>query len=798
MKGKLFRAIIYILFVSLIISTTYIPLGYASSSPKLDIISPKNGDIFTMGSTIRLVATVEDADSGTLTYFLATDKKLIESGPVHTGTLTKEIKINTPGEHTISLTVIDENNNYATGEVAITILNTPPTVEILQPKSGFTTTATATKVIAHIKDMDSSTLTWKGMVNGTVIDTGTTASDATVSFTAPLNTGTNTILVEVSDGYTSTAATISIKSVPVIASLIWPKDGDSVISGTITIQGKVEARSEAEYTIAIDGNLIKKGTITNATVSASVFVETGGHTITITATCCGESASDTIHIVAIQKPQIKAYFPRHIESGIATLTINTEIELKDVIIYSDGIKAAFLPEIETGTTNIKVQTELILGTATHTISIQAEGATLFTSTFSASGSMPFIEDLLLPATTTEPSVYIEPLVSGASQTLIYAGDTLLGIPPLTFSPGEDGTYTIWVNAKGGDSFSVWKNATITFIWAPMLSLNDIYWEEGKLHLSIEITDYDKDTDMLTIEPIKLYYPITMNATTETVSVEIPESYISVGSTLTIIAHDMSDLTSSLTFTVPGKIPPPKVIAPNPDEGATVFSDTVQVTVEVSATGTIYWYEDGYLTKKQPAPQPGRYTYTFFVPDIKRYEIYAKICDGVSCSPPSDTVIIKKGSFIKLWIGRNMYFNNGSLERMDVAPFIDPRYGRTVVPIRFVGQALGYDIGWNPKTRDVTLSKGEITIVMNMVIQNKVTLNIEGQKKTIYVGSSTVTITENGMVRTINLHNYNGQDMGEPVIVDSRTYVPIRFLSEILGAKVTWDGKRREIGILFIP
>ena len=38
----------------------------------------------------------------------------------------------------------------------------------------------------------------------------------------------------------------------------------------------------------------------------------------------------------------------------------------------------------------------------------------------------------------------------------------------------------------------------------------------------------------------------------------------------------------------------------------------------------------------------------------------------------------------------------------------------------------------------------------------------------------------------------------PIIVNSRTFVPVRYVSELLGAKVDWDGKTQTITILFPP
>ena len=41
--------------------------------------------------------------------------------------------------------------------------------------------------------------------------------------------------------------------------------------------------------------------------------------------------------------------------------------------------------------------------------------------------------------------------------------------------------------------------------------------------------------------------------------------------------------------------------------------------------------------------------------------------------------------------------------MDTAPFIDLTESRMYIPIRFLAEAIGYDVGWDEKTQTVTLS-----------------------------------------------------------------------------------------------
>ena len=118
--------------------------------------------------------------------------------------------------------------------------------------------------------------------------------------------------------------------------------------------------------------------------------------------------------------------------------------------------------------------------------------------------------------------------------------------------------------------------------------------------------------------------------------------------------------------------------------------------------------------------------------------------------------------ISLQIGSTSATVNGSSSTTDAAPKIVN--SRTMLPIRFVAEALGAEVGWNGDTRTVTIIKGttniEITIDSNKAIVNGLTQTLDAP-----------AFVENG-----------------------RTYLPVRFVSENLGAKVDWDGATQTVTI----
>jgi hypothetical protein len=106
--------------------------------------------------------------------------------------------------------------------------------------------------------------------------------------------------------------------------------------------------------------------------------------------------------------------------------------------------------------------------------------------------------------------------------------------------------------------------------------------------------------------------------------------------------------------------------------------------------------------------------------------------------------------------------DGSPMTFDVPPRIIN--GSTMVPMRAIFNALGAGVSWDGTARTVTATRGSDVIVLT-------------------IGASTATF--NGVSRPLN----------QPaVIVGGSTLVPLRFVSEALGADVRWDGATQTVTI----
>lgn len=101
--------------------------------------------------------------------------------------------------------------------------------------------------------------------------------------------------------------------------------------------------------------------------------------------------------------------------------------------------------------------------------------------------------------------------------------------------------------------------------------------------------------------------------------------------------------------------------------------------------------------------------------------------------------------------------------LDQAPLIEN--GRTLVPFRFIGEALGAQIGWNPVNKTVSYVLGKMNIVLT-------------------IGSTTAIV--NGVKKTL--------DVAPKILSTGRTVVPVRFISEAIGAKVDWNATTRMVTV----
>lgn len=117
----------------------------------------------------------------------------------------------------------------------------------------------------------------------------------------------------------------------------------------------------------------------------------------------------------------------------------------------------------------------------------------------------------------------------------------------------------------------------------------------------------------------------------------------------------------------------------------------------------------------------------------------------------------------------MLFVNGEPVKTDVSAFIES--GRTMVPVRFVADQLGYKVEWNGAKKEVTLSA-----------QNGSTFKMVVGQKTIYDKNGKAIMT---------------MDVA-PLIRNQRTMVPAKFVTEVFGGSVDWDPNMKLASVITYP
>lgn len=100
------------------------------------------------------------------------------------------------------------------------------------------------------------------------------------------------------------------------------------------------------------------------------------------------------------------------------------------------------------------------------------------------------------------------------------------------------------------------------------------------------------------------------------------------------------------------------------------------------------------------------------------------------------------------------------DNKSVVPYIED--DRTFVPLRFISEAMGAEVGWDEATGGITLKNGENTV-------------------SVTIGSKAYTAGEE-----------SGEMDVSPVIREDRTFVPVRFVSEALGKAVYWDEATKSV------
>jgi hypothetical protein len=105
------------------------------------------------------------------------------------------------------------------------------------------------------------------------------------------------------------------------------------------------------------------------------------------------------------------------------------------------------------------------------------------------------------------------------------------------------------------------------------------------------------------------------------------------------------------------------------------------------------------------------------------------------------------------------YNGEEIVFPDAQPFIDEN-SRTLIPVRFVAETMGAKVSWNQEAQAAVIEQNGITV-------------------SVPIGSDTISITQDGSTSTVKMDT-------AALIREERTYVPIRYVAEALGAWVGYS------------
>jgi len=240
----------------------------------------------------------------------------------------------------------------------------------------------------------------------------------------------------------------------------------------------------------------------------------------------------------------------------------------------------------------------------------------------------------------------------------------------------------------------------------------------------------------------------------------------------------------VTYEIPVDDTPPQIVSINPANGSTLTENTVRVMMSIEDDTAL----DAVYVDYEPIQKNimMKKTVIYFTLELKEGKNVFNIVvtDKSGNITKYDYVLYYNNPTVEivLRIGSQFYKVKGKTQIMDAAPFIDPRYGRTMVPLRFIAEALGLNVGWDSNTRMVTVNgtlggvSKEIKIPMSDLRKEKI--NLGGQQ--VYIYESTGIVYVDGMKIDIAKAGW-----GKPLIYQNRTFVPIRFIAELFGCQVDW-------------
>jgi len=245
------------------------------------------------------------------------------------------------------------------------------------------------------------------------------------------------------------------------------------------------------------------------------------------------------------------------------------------------------------------------------------------------------------------------------------------------------------------------------------------------------------------------YPVTsigdnaFKGHTEIVSLSIPDGVVSIG------AYAFYGCSGLAKVTVGKNV-------------ATINTSAFSGTSGWPLTGcSIYFAGNAPLTSKNAFPNPSLGAPTIY---------YKSGTTGWTNPWNGCPTVLERDKFIAvLQVGNTRLTVNDVVSKLDAAPVL--KNSTCYVPIRAIIEAFGGIIAWNSKAQRTTITLGGTTV-------------------DLWIGKNTAAV--NGKSKLIDATNAKIV----PIILEGRTMLPLRFVTESLGCEVNWNAATKTVTITY--
>jgi len=223
---------------------------------------------------------------------------------------------------------------------------------------------------------------------------------------------------------------------------------------------------------------------------------------------------------------------------------------------------------------------------------------------------------------------------------------------------------------------------------------------------------------------------------------------------------------TLIYTFKVDITPPSLEILSPLSGTEVLEKIIEIKGKTEPNISVKVKDTLVTTDEQTGEFKISYTLNEGTNDI----LVTAIDKAGNETSKKITILYKRRTIIRLQIGNLMAVINDKTVILELAPFIES--GRTLVPLRFVAETFGANVGWEDK-------------------EQKITITLEDKNIVLWVGKKEALVNDERYYLEVP-----PKVIEIPEIGGGRTVVPLRFVSEALGAQVDWDPDLQIITITY--